>query len=88
MSRLSTARDGESPTTCAQTRSAPRLSPHGWSSKAFTTRSHESDLPLAGSYGKCNVAKAFLGDNYFKFEKAIISTVVRVKAANRLALAA
>jgi hypothetical protein len=32
--------------------------------------------------------KAFLGDGYFKFEKAIVSTVVRVKAANRLAIAA
>ena len=32
--------------------------------------------------------KAFLGDGYFKFEKAIISTVIRIKAANRLALAA
>ena len=32
--------------------------------------------------------KAFLGDGYFKFEKAIVSTVVRIKAANRLALAA
>ena len=32
--------------------------------------------------------KAFLGDGYFKFEKAIVSTVIRVKAANRLALAA
>ena len=32
--------------------------------------------------------KAFLGDGYFKFEKAVISTVVRVKAANRLAIAA
>ena len=32
--------------------------------------------------------KAFLGDSYVKFEKAIVSTVNRVKAANRLALAA
>jgi hypothetical protein len=32
--------------------------------------------------------KAFLGDGYFKFEKAIVSTVIRIKAANRLALAA
>ena len=32
--------------------------------------------------------KAFLGDGYFKFENAIVSTVVRVKAANRLAIAA
>jgi hypothetical protein len=32
--------------------------------------------------------KAFLGDGYFKFEKAIISTVIRVNAANRLAIAA
>jgi hypothetical protein len=32
--------------------------------------------------------KAFLGDAYFKFEKAIVSTVVRVKASERLALAA
>ena len=32
--------------------------------------------------------KAFLGDGYFKFEKAIISTVIRIKAASRLALAA
>jgi hypothetical protein len=32
--------------------------------------------------------KAFLGDSYVKFEKAIVSTVIRVKAANRLALAA
>jgi hypothetical protein len=31
---------------------------------------------------------AFLGDSYVKFEKAIVSTVIRVKAANRLALAA
>ena len=32
--------------------------------------------------------KAFLGDGYFKFEKAIVSAAIRVKAANRLALAA
>jgi hypothetical protein len=32
--------------------------------------------------------KAFLGDGYFKFEKAIVSTVIRIKAANRLAIAA
>src|ERR1700689_2517233 len=32
--------------------------------------------------------KAFLGDGYFKFEKAIVSTAIRIKAANRLALAA
>ena len=32
--------------------------------------------------------KAFLGDGYFKFETAIVSTVIRIKAANRLALAA
>ena len=32
--------------------------------------------------------KAFLGGGYFKFEKAIVSTVIRIKAANRLALAA
>ena len=32
--------------------------------------------------------KAFLGDGYFKFEKAIVSTVIRIKAANRFALAA
>ena len=32
--------------------------------------------------------KAFLGDGYFKFEEAIVSTVIRIKAANRLALAA
>ena len=32
--------------------------------------------------------KAFLGDGYFKFEKAIVSTVIRIKSANRLALAA
>jgi hypothetical protein len=32
--------------------------------------------------------KAFLGDGYFKFEKAIDSTVIRIKAANRLAIAA
>jgi hypothetical protein len=32
--------------------------------------------------------KELLGDGYFKFEKAIVSTVIRIKAANRLALAA
>src|SRR5450755_3187969 len=32
--------------------------------------------------------KAFLGDAYVKFEKAIVSTVIRVKASKRLALAA
>jgi len=32
--------------------------------------------------------KAFLGDAYVKFEKAIVSTVIRVKASERLALAA
>src|ERR1700691_110201 len=32
--------------------------------------------------------KAFLGDGYFKFEKAIVSTVIRIKAENRLPLAA
>jgi hypothetical protein len=32
--------------------------------------------------------KAFLGDSYVKFEQAVISTVIRIKAANRLALAA
>jgi hypothetical protein len=31
--------------------------------------------------------KAFLGDGYFKFEKAIVSTVIRIKAVNRLAIA-
>jgi hypothetical protein len=40
--------------------------------------------------GRADVAalKAHLGDSYSRFEKAIISTVVRVKAINRLALAA
>ena len=32
--------------------------------------------------------KEFLGDGYFKFERAVVSTVIRIKAANRLALAA
>jgi hypothetical protein len=32
--------------------------------------------------------KAFLGDSYVKFEQAVVSTVIRIKAANRLALAA
>jgi hypothetical protein len=32
--------------------------------------------------------KAFLGDAYVKFENAIVSTVIRVKASKRLALAA
>ena len=32
--------------------------------------------------------KAFLGDSYVKFEKAVVSTVIRVKACQRLALAA
>jgi hypothetical protein len=32
--------------------------------------------------------KAFLGDAYVKFEKAIVSTVIRVKASKRIALAA
>ena len=32
--------------------------------------------------------KAFLGDAYHRFEKAIVSTVIRVKAVNRLAAAA
>jgi hypothetical protein len=32
--------------------------------------------------------KAFLGDAYVKFEKAVVSTVIRVKASERLALAA
>jgi hypothetical protein len=35
-----------------------------------------------------NAVKAFLGDAYVKFEKAIVSTVIRVKASERLALAA
>jgi hypothetical protein len=35
-----------------------------------------------------NAVKAFLGDACFKFEKAIVSTVIRVKASERLALAA
>src|SRR6202161_516202 len=29
--------------------------------------------------------KAFLGDGYFKFEKALVSTLLRVKAAHRFA---
>ena len=32
--------------------------------------------------------KEFLGDGYFKFERAVVSTVIRIKAANRMALAA
>src|ERR1700692_3110236 len=32
--------------------------------------------------------KAFLGDAYVKFEMEIVSTVIRVKASKRLALAA
>lgn len=32
--------------------------------------------------------KEFLGDRYSAFENAVISTVVRVKAVNRLAIAA
>jgi hypothetical protein len=32
--------------------------------------------------------KAFLGESYVKFEQAVVSTVIRIKAANRLALAA
>ena len=32
--------------------------------------------------------KEFLGDGYFKFERAIVSTVIRIKPANRIALAA
>jgi hypothetical protein len=32
--------------------------------------------------------KTFLGDSYHRFEKAVISTVVRIKAVNRLAPAA
>jgi hypothetical protein len=32
--------------------------------------------------------KAFLGDGYGRFENAVISTVVRIKAVNRLAIAA
>jgi hypothetical protein len=31
--------------------------------------------------------KAFLGESYVKFEQAVVSTVIRIKAANRLALA-
>ena len=50
----------------------------------FTVTASEQ---IAGSLD-AKAVKAFLGDLYFKFEKAIISTVVRIKAANRLALAA
>jgi hypothetical protein len=32
--------------------------------------------------------KEFLGDAYHRFEKAVVSTVIRVKAVNRLAAAA
>src|SRR5450631_900065 len=32
--------------------------------------------------------KAFLGESYVRFEQAVVSTVIRIKAANRLALAA
>lgn len=32
--------------------------------------------------------REFLGDTYCRFETAVVSTVVRVKAANRVALAA
>jgi hypothetical protein len=32
--------------------------------------------------------KAYLGDSYVRFEQAVVSTVIRIKAANRLALAA
>ncbi len=32
--------------------------------------------------------KEFLGDGYCRFERAIISTVIRIKAVNRLAVAA
>jgi hypothetical protein len=32
--------------------------------------------------------KEHLGDTYFRFEVPVISTVIRIKAANRLALAA
>ena len=42
---------------------------------------------IAGRFD-AKAVKVFLGDGYFKFEKAIVSTVIRIKAANRLALAA
>jgi hypothetical protein len=32
--------------------------------------------------------REFLGDTYFKFENAVVSTVIRIKAVNRLAAAA
>ena len=32
--------------------------------------------------------KAFLGETYVRFEQAIVSTLIRIKPANRLALAA
>jgi hypothetical protein len=32
--------------------------------------------------------KAFLGESYVRFEQAVVSTVIRIKAANWLALAA
>jgi len=42
---------------------------------------------IAGRIDTAKV-KAFLGDRYGQFENAVISTVVRVRAVNRLALAA
>jgi hypothetical protein len=35
-----------------------------------------------------NAVKEFLGDAYHRFENAVVSTVVRIKAVNRLAAAA
>jgi len=40
--------------------------------------------------GRLDTAKVreFLGDAYFRFELAVVSTVIRIKAVNRLAAAA
>jgi hypothetical protein len=42
---------------------------------------------IAGRLGT-KAVKAFLGESYVKFEQAVVSTVIRIKAANWLALAA
>ncbi len=42
---------------------------------------------IAGRIDTAKV-KAFFGDKYGQFENAVISTVVRVKSVNRLAIAA